>query len=112
MNAIARENAYGNAAISQVKGEELVFTLPSISVLTLILVLLFSALVLVYVKDLNRQLFGFSAQLERDYNALQMTHDKLLLERSVWAAQNRIQQTAEKMEMQLPLVKETVMIKL
>ena len=112
MNAIVRSATYGSVVDSKVKQEELVFTLPGLSVLVLVLVLLFSALALVYVKDVNRQLVGFTAQLARDYATLQMTHDKLLLDRSVWSAQSRIQRDAEKIEMQLPAAKETVMISL
>lgn len=103
---------YGSVVGSKVKKEELVFALPDISILTLVLILLFSALVLVYVKDLNRQLFSSSEQLKQNYTQLQMAHDQLLLERSVWGAQSRVQQVAEKLDLQLPSAKETVTIKL
>jgi len=112
MNAIERTATYGSVVSSKVKREELVFALPNIPVLTLVLIVLFSALMLVYIKDLNRQLFSSSEQMQQNYTQLQMTHDQLLLERSVYGAQSRVQQVAEKLDMQLPLVKETVMIKL
>lgn len=112
MNAIERTATYGSVVGSKVKKKELVFTLPDVSVITLVLIVLFSALLLVYIKDLNRQLFSSVGQLQQNYTQLQMTHDQLLLERSVWGAQSRVQQVAEKLDMQLPLVKETVMIKL
>lgn len=112
MNAIERTATYGSVVGSKVKKEELVFALPDVPILTLVLILLFSALVLIYVKDLNRQLFSSTEQLKQNYTQLQMTHDQLLLERSVWGAQSRVQQVAEKLDLQLPSAKETVMIKI
>lgn len=112
MNTMIRSTTYGSVVESQVKKETLVFSLPDIPILTLVLIILFSALTLVYVKDLNRQLFGTAEKLQQDYTQLQMRHDQLLLERSVWAAQSRVQQAATKLDLQLPVAKEIVMIKL
>lgn len=112
MNAIERTAIYGGVVSSKVKKEELVFTLPDVPIITLVLVVLFSALLLVYMKDLNRQLVSSAAQLQQNYTQLQMTHDQLLLERSVYGAQNRVQQVAEKLNLQLPAAKDMVMIKL
>lgn len=112
MNAMIKSTTYGSVVESKIKKETLVFALPDLPILTLVLVVLFSALALVYVKDLNRQLFGFSEKLQQDYAQLQMRHDQLLLEQSVWAAQNRVQQVATKLDLQLPAAKEIVVIKL
>lgn len=112
MNAIERTASYGSVVGSKVKKEEMVFALPDVSVITLVLIVLFSALILVYIKDLNRQLFSSAEQLQQNYTQLQMTHDQLLLERGVYGAQSRVQQVAEKLDMQLPLAKETVMVKI
>ena len=112
MNAIARSATYGNVVASKIKKEELVFALPDLSVITLILVLFFSALAVVYISDLNRQLFAYNEHLKHDYAQLQVQHDRLLLERGTLSSQMRIQQIADKLELQLPAAKDVVLIKL
>ncbi len=71
-----------------------------------------SALAVVYVSDLNRRLFvRYQAEQSRD-NQLNIEWGQLLLEQSTWAAQARVQAIAqEKLEMVFPTQNETIMVK-
>jgi len=114
MSVMVRSATYGNVVGSKVKAdkEELVFTLPDLPVLILVLVVLFSSLFLVYLKDFNRRLLVFSDQLSQNYTQLQASHDQLLLTRGVWSSQRHVKQVADQLGMQLPSAKEIVMIKI
>lgn len=72
----------------------------------------FSALSLVYVKDLNRRLFIDYQNLQAQQGQTYTKWGKLLLEQSTWATQSRIQTIAEnKLDMQLPQPSQVVLVK-
>lgn len=79
---------------------------------TLFFTVLISALVLLYVKDLNRCLYIQEQTLYRQTELLQVEHNKLLLEQSAWAAQVRVQQIAlQQLDMRIPVLNEVVVVK-
>jgi len=67
------------------KEENLVLRLPEVKSLLLLLTVLFSAILLVYIKDLNRQLFVNLQSEFSNYQQLQIDESKLLLEQSAWS---------------------------
>lgn len=81
------------------------------TMMVLIGMLLFSALGLVYLKDLNRRLFIQSQQAIGTEQNTQVVYSKLLLEESTWASQARIQELATKdLAMIIPAPKDIVMV--
>jgi cell division protein FtsL len=77
----------------------------------LILLVITSALAVVYVADLNRRLFIDYQNAQTTHNQLYIDWGKLLLEQSTWATQARVQTLAEqKLNMQLPAAMDIVMI--
>ena len=81
-------------------------------VLFLMFLLLVSALGIVYVKDLNRRLFIANNNLQRHTEQLQADSNKLLLDKSSWSAQSRVQVVAQRqLRMQIPSSSEVMMIR-
>ncbi len=77
----------------------------------LMLLVIISALAVVYVADLNRRLFIDYQTAQNTHNQLYIDWGKLLLEQSTWATQARVQTLAEqKLNMQLPTAMDIVMI--
>lgn len=65
--------------------------------------LFFSALALVYIKDLNRRLSRDYQRLQKQYVGLQTEWEKLLLEQGTWTSQERIQWVAQhELNMHMP----------
>src|ERR1700722_2061294 len=80
-------------------------------ILAAILVLM-TALVLVYIKDLNRQLYSELESRRQNYEELKIQKDRLLLEENTWAAQARAREIAqERLDMVLPNESSIVTIK-
>src|SRR5690348_13432654 len=61
----------------------------------LIMMVLVSAVAVVYVKDLNRRLFSELETLQQARDELRIESGQLLLEQNTWATQARIQQIAQ-----------------
>jgi cell division protein FtsL len=79
----------------------------------LFLAIIFSALGVLYSKDFNRRSFINYQNAVQIGNKLQTDYGKLLLERSTWTAQERIQRIAENnLGMQMPNPTEIVVLKL
>jgi len=73
------------------------------STLMLLGVLVFSALSLVYVKDLHRRLFIQYQELQTIKQTTLTQQGKLLLEKSAWSVETRIQHIAQrKLAMRVP----------
>jgi cell division protein FtsL len=66
------------------------------------LLVLMAALSLIYVKDLNRQLYSELESLQQNHEELKIQKDQLLLEQNTWAAQARVQEIAQGSNMVLP----------
>ncbi len=87
-------------------------TKPNFGTLLLALVVLLSALAVVYVADLNRRVFIHVQEEQGTANQLRLDWGKLLLEQSTWSTQARIQSIAqEKLGMVAPAGSNIVMIK-
>lgn len=99
----------GHAVTAQ---ETLVFPAPRLSFVALVLVVLLSAIGVVYIKDYNRRLFVDYQTLQKDYTTLQAEHGKLLLEQNLVASRPHIQEVAEReLQMHMPAAGEVVMVK-
>lgn len=110
MNAIARTALADNRSVSDLTFN---FYLPELRVFALAFLLLISALGVVYVKDLNRRLFMTHHNLQVEARNLKIESNRLLLEQSAWSAQARVQMVAQKkLQMQIPLSANVVMIKI
>ncbi len=83
----------------------------NIMAIVLLIVVLISALGLIYVKDSNRRLMGQLQTLQISREQLQMSWSQLLLEEGAWTAQTRIQQIATKQfGMVMPVSKSIVVV--
>ena len=58
--------------------------------LTLVLIILFSALALIYIKDLNRRLFIQYQKFEQAYEQKTKEQQQLVLEKTTWSTHRRI----------------------
>ena len=104
-----RVSTQGHVVATQ---ETLVFPVPRLSVVALVLVVLFSAIGVVYIKDYNRRLFADYRSLQKEYTFLQAEHGKLLLEQNLVASRPHIQEVAEQeLQMHMPAAGEVVMVK-
>lgn len=93
------------------KEENLVLFLPELRILFLIIIVFISGLGLVYIKDLNRHLYIQNQKMMDNFSQLMVEKNKLLLEQSSWAKQDRVQNIAEaQFSMQIPSVKEVVIL--
>lgn len=71
-----------------------------------------SALSVIYVSHLCRQLYSELSKLERESNTLQVEWGRYLLEQSSWASLSRIEQLAkDRLEMRVPGAEEIVVIR-
>jgi len=75
-------------------------------------VVICSALSVVYVSHLCRQLHGELSRLEQEANTLQVEWGRYLLEQSSWASLSRIEQLAKsRLHMRVPGTEEIVVIR-
>jgi len=71
-----------------------------------------SALSVVYVSHLCRQLYNELSRLEQDANTLQVEWGRYLLEQSSWASLSRIERLAKsRLQMRVPGAEEIVVIR-
>ena len=86
-------------------------TRQQMALLMLSLMILLSALSVIYVTHVTREMRAASEQNNLDYARLQMQRGQLLLERSTWMMQARVQQIAEKqLGMMMPDHKSVVIV--
>ena len=110
MNAIAK-NSITTFNIEEASTIDFAFFKPK--VLTIIGIFLISALSVLYVKELNRRLLINSTKLQIELETLQNQTCQLLLERSSFNSQARVQVIANKqLKMIAPTSSDTVIIKL
>jgi cell division protein FtsL len=77
----------------------------------LVLILLFSAFSVIYLKDLSRRLYIQYQQLQYKQQQSEEEWSKLLLERGAWSTQARVQHIAStELNMVVPKVGEVVLI--
>jgi len=111
MNAAARALAEGSFAPASNRS----FFLSSqmLGAILLFIAVLASGLAVVYVKDLNRHLFGDLQSLQQAHDELQVELGQLSLEVNTWAASARVQNIAEQqLKMSLPMTKDVVLVTL
>ena len=75
------------------------FVLPAVLkkqfvVISLLTAILFSALSIIYVQDVNRRLVGQLETLQNTYQNSHMQWSQLLLEESAWSSQTRVEKIA------------------
>jgi cell division protein FtsL len=110
MNAAARLVHQGVLARHLVLAHLL--TRRQITVMLLALCVLFSALSIIYVTHVTRILHASYQHNLTEQDRLHVQRGQLLLERSIWMMQSRIEQVAEnKLEMRVPDHKSVVIIR-
>lgn len=78
----------------------------------LMLMVLFSAFGLVYIKDIDRQLTGEYQILQRNYQTLHTKWSQLLLEDGVWSSRTRVEKIAKKqLGMVVPAKNSIILVK-
>jgi len=103
MNAITRADSLPLIALP----------LPGLRMMLIIIALLITAFGIIYIKDVNRRLFIDYQELQQTSAVLQTDYEKLLLEKSAWSRQDRIQAEAEqRLNMQVPVGDSIIMVKL
>ncbi len=103
MNAITRADSITLIALP----------LPGLRMMLIIMALLITAFGIIYIKDVNRRLFINYQELQQSSTMLQTDYEKLLLEKSAWSRQARIQALAEqRLNMQVPAGDSIIMVKL
>lgn len=76
------------------------------------LAVVLSALSVVYVSHLCRQLYNELAKMEQEANALQVEWGRYLLEQSSWASLSRVEQLAKsQLQMRVPEPNEIVIVR-
>ena len=92
-----------------------IFTVPThfgFGAAFLAILVLLSALTVVYLSDLNRRLFIQYQDTQATHNQLYVEWGKLLLEQSTWSTQARVQEIAQqRLGLELPATNDVVMIK-
>ena len=99
-------------AISKVETFPL-FPLPELRICVLCLAIFATLLGIVYLKDFNRRLFINYQQEQQLTSQLNTNYAKLLLEKSAWERQARVQMIAEqRLAMEVPSQAQIVLVKL
>jgi len=93
MNAAARALAEG--IVTRDKVFSFVTSGRSLALGFFILSVMMSAMGVVYLKDVNRQMFSELQTLQKSYHDVQVESSQLLLEERTWTSQSRIQQIAQ-----------------
>ena len=106
MNAVMRSKEH------YLKGVSYQMTIiPNFKLLLLIIVFLGSSFSLIYVKEINRQIYRDYHDLKKEEYTLQMLNNQLLEKQSVLKAQIKVQNDANiKLEMEIP--KEVVRVEI
>ena len=101
MNAIIRVETF------------LLFPLPELRICVLLVAIFATLFGIVYLKDFNRRLFIDYQEAQQLTSQLNTNYAKLLLEKSAWARQARVQMIAEqRLAMEVPSQAQVVMVKL
>jgi cell division protein FtsL len=109
MNAAARALAQGS--LTHVSGYSFTLSRELLGVVFLIVAVLASALAVVYIKDLDRQLFSELQSLNQTREELKVEWGQLVLEQNTWAATARVQTIAQQqMGMVLPAAKDITLV--
>ena len=87
-------------------------TRSALTALILLSILLVSAVGVIYVVHLNRQLYGELQSLQKNQDFLDHEYEKLLLEQSAWSEYSRVERISHsQLSMRIPAPGEIVMVK-
>jgi cell division protein FtsL len=107
MNAAARALAGGNLAPAGVRFRTITISSQMLGLILLVVAVLASAVAVVYVKNLDRQLFGDLQSLKQTRSDLHMQNGQLLLEQNTLATPARVQAVAQQqLGMGIPATKD------
>lgn len=107
MNAAARALSQG----SLTEGQAWTFSTQTLGMILLLIAVLASALAVVYVKTLQRDLFSELQSAQQTRDTLHTEWGQLLLEQNTWAAPVRVQALAQQqLAMIVPTSKDVVMV--
>lgn len=82
------------------------------ALLVSLVLLVVSALGVVYVTHLNRQLYARLQALQKDQDVLESEYERLLLEQSAWADYSRVEKlTKGELEMKMPKEDDVVVVR-
>lgn len=104
MNAAARALAQGSFV--NVSGQAFSLSRQTLGIILLVMTVLASALSVVYVKNLDRELFSDLQTLQQARDDLNVQSGQLLLEQNTWATPTRIQSMAVQQGMIEPAAKD------
>ena len=111
MNVAARALARGPLTWERGQRWRWQISLQMLGVILLMLAILSSALSVIYVKALQRNLYSELQASEQERDSLKTQWSQLLLEENTWAAPVRIQALAQQeLGMQIPNTKDTVLL--
>ncbi len=111
MNVAARALARGSLTWERGQRWKCQISLQTLGVILLMLAILSSALSVIYVKALQRNLYSELQSSEQERDSLKTQWSQLLLEENTWAAPVRIQTLAQQeLGMQIPHTKDTVLL--
>ena len=111
MNVAARALAQSPLTWEQGQRWRWKISLKMMGIIFLMLAVLSSALSVIYVKTLQRNLYSELQSSHQERNHLQTEWSQLLLEENTWAAPLRIQALAQQeLGMQLPHTKATILL--
>lgn len=111
MNVAAR--ALSRGSLTWERGQEWRWkiSLQTLGIVLLMLAVLSSALSVVYIRSLERNLYSDLQASEQEWHGLKMQWSQLLLEENTWAAPERVQALAQQaLGMQIPRTKDTVVL--
>lgn len=109
MNVAAR--ALTRGSLTWEHGQSWVISLKMLGLILLTLAVLSSALSVIYVKTLQRNLYSELQSSQQEYDNLKTEWSQLLLEENTWAAPVRIQALAQQeLGMHIPEMKNTVLL--
>ena len=98
-------------AVRRKEAQEIIPLKNQLAIGALVIVLLFSAFSVIYLKDLSRRLFIHYQTLQQVQQRDEIETSKLLLEKGAWSTQSRIQQIAtSQLNMTIPAMRNVVMI--
>lgn len=109
MNMAAR--ALTQNSLTWEQGQSWVISLKMLGLTLLILAILSSALSVIYIKTVQRNLYSQLQASQQDYDNLKTEWSQLLLEENTWVAPVRIQALAQQeLGMRVPEMKNTVLL--
>lgn len=113
MNAAARALTAGNLAPAGAGFRTITISSQMLGLILLVIAVLASAVAVVYVKNLDRQLFGDLQTLKQTRSDLHVQYGQLLLEQNTLAAPARVQAVAQKqLGMSIPATKDISVVTL